>query len=44
MATFPGVRCNAAMDEVMHTWLDTPIGNDLLMAESTDAPANDSGS
>ena len=25
-------------------WLDTPIGSDLLMAESADKPANDSGS
>jgi beta-lactamase class C len=33
-----------AMGLPAQQWLDTPIGNDLLMAESADTPANDSGS
>lgn len=33
-----------AMGLPAQQWLDTPIGNDLLMAESADTPANESGS
>jgi beta-lactamase class C len=33
-----------AMGLPTQQWLDTPIGNDLLMAESADTPANESGS
>lgn len=31
MAPVSGVRCNAVMGEVMHTWIDTPIGALLLV-------------
>jgi methylated-DNA-[protein]-cysteine S-methyltransferase len=33
MAPLSGVRCDAVMDEVMHTWTETPIGALLLVGE-----------
>lgn len=34
MAHLSGVRCDAAMGEVMHTWTDTPIGALLLAGDA----------
>lgn len=33
MATVSGVRCDAVVGQVMHTWMDTPIGALLLVGD-----------